>query len=338
MKRLLSVLIVFAALAALGWVLWRGFKHRPGAGEEKPAAEAAEEKPEDFVVKLEKEKWEALGVEKDQPEKMELKPHRVAFGHVLDPTPIVTLDGDLAAAESALEGSQAENERTKKLLAAGESASRKAAETAEEQYRADQIKADGLRRRARLEWGSDFAALTPDKRRLFADQLVRGDSALIRVDLMPGDMLAEDPTSARVLILGREQQPIVTENIIPAASVDEKTQAQGFILRVDQPPFPLRPGMALTSWLATREPARTGFSLPASAILRHDGQVWIYVQAEEEQFVRKPVKLDTPLEDGKGWFIATDGGVQAEDLIITTGAQSLLSEELKAQGGGDAGD
>ena len=339
MKKLAHFILTVGVILGLGWTLWIGVRKQ----KEKPAAEEAAEgaaheeeaKPEDFVVILEKEKWQALDIDKAEPEKAELKPQRIAFGRVLDPTPLVTLDGELAAAEAALAASRAENDRTQKLLANGENTSRKVAETAEAQFRADEIKADGLRRTAHLEWGAAISALDAAKRREFVEQLVRGDTALIRVDILPGDALAEQPKSARVLVLGREQQPIETQNITPAADVDAKTQAQGFVLRVDKSPFALRPGMALTAWLELPEKPRAGFAIPRSAVLRHDGRAWVYVQEEEEKFVRKPVTLDTPLDGDKGWFVAEGGGIKADDLLVTTGAQSLLSEELKAQGGGE---
>ncbi len=341
MKKLAHFLLTLCVLIGLGWTLWIGVrkqKEKPQS-EEAAAAEGAskeeEQKPEDFTVTLEKEKWQALDLDKGEPEKTELKPQRIAFGRVLDPTPLVTLDGELAAAEAALAASRAENERSQKLLAAGENTSRKAAETAEAQFRADEIKADGLRRSARLEWGAAVAALDAARRREFVEQLVRGDTSLIRVDILPGDALAEQPKSARVLVLGREQQPFETQNITPAADVDAKTQAQGFILRVEKSPFPLRPGMALTAWLELPENPRAGFAIPRSAVLRHDGRAWVYVQEEEEKFVRKPVTLDTPLDGDKGWFVAEGGGIKADDLLVTVGAQSLLSEELKAQGGAE---
>lgn len=343
MKKIVHIILTSLVLAGLLWTLWIGVrkqKEKP-AGEEAPAGEKSvegaapeEEKPEDFLVKLEKEKWQALDLEKGEPEKAELKPQRMAFGRVLDPTPLVTLDGDFAAAEAALAASRAEYERTQKLLASGENTSRKIAETAEAQFRADEIKAVSLKRTARLDWGPAFAGLDAMKRREFVEQLVRGETSLIRVDLLPGDALAEQPKRARVLVLGREDQPITTEAITPAADVDPKTQAQGLLLQVDAPAFPLRPGMALTAWLELPEKLRPGFAVPRSAVLRHDGRAWVYVQEEEEKFVRKPVKLDTPLEGERGWFIAEGGGIKADDVLVVTGAQSLLSEELKAQGGG----
>ena len=342
MKRLLNILITLALLAALGWVLWRGFnlhrekaeeatkEHEKGEAEKKAAGE-----PEAFVVKLEKDKWKALGVEMAEPEKAELKPQRVAFGRVMDPVPLVTLDGDLASAEAALSASRAEYERTQSLQKAGEGISRKVAETAEAQFRADEIKADGLRRRTRLEWGATFSALETAERRSLVEQLVRGDAALVRVDLLPGDALAELPVSARLSVLGREAEMIGTKNITPATDTDAKTQAQGFVLRVEKPAFALRPGMALTAWLELAKPPQQGFALPRSSVLRHDGATWFFVQAEGEKFMRKPVTLVAPLDGEKGWFVAENGGIKADDLIVETGAQALLSEELKAQGGGE---
>jgi len=338
-KKISQFLIIFAVLGTLSWALWRGFTHHRVSEEGSPPAESAhgekaDKEPEHEAgsVALEKEKWEGLGIELGVPEKIELPPRRVAYGRVLDPTPLVTLDGDLAAIEAAIAASRAEFERTQKLLAAGENTSRKIFEAAEAQFRADEIKADNLRRQAVLQWGSAISAGDPAKRRAFVEALVRGDTALIRADLLPGDAVADTPRTTRLLVLGREQQPIETANISPAVDADPRTQAQGFIILVEKPPFALRPGMALTAWLELPEPPRPGFLVPRSAVLRHDGRTWVFVQAEEDKFVRKPIVLDSPLE--KGWFIgAENGGLEADDVMVVTGPQILLSEEMKATAG-----
>ena len=179
------------------------------------------------------------------------------------------------------------------------------------------------------------SALNAAERRSFVEQLVCGEAALVRVDLLPGDALAELPASARLSVLGRESETILTSIIAPAADTDPKTQAQGFVLRVEKPAFALRPGMALTAWLELAKVPQPGFALPRAAVLRHDGATWIFVQEEEERFVRKAVTLIAPLDGEKGWFVAADGGIKADDLVVETGAQALLSEELKAQGGGE---
>jgi len=135
---------------------------------------------------------------------------------------------------------------------------------------------------------------------------------------------------------GRERETIESSVITPASDADPKTQAQGFILRVDKPAFALRPGMALTAWLELPQKVRAGFAVPRSAVLRHDGRAWVFVQEETEKFVRKPVAIETPLDGEKGWFVSEEsGGIKGDDLLVVTGAQTLLSEELKAQGGGE---
>ena len=339
MKKLSNILITLVLFCALGWTLWRGFTHEHVHEEAEPKegkadAEKAEE-AEVFVVKLEKDKWKALALEMSEPEKAELKPQRVARGRVLDPNPIVMLDGELTAAQAALAASRAEYDRTQALLKSGEGMSRKVAEIAEAQFRSDEIKADGLRRRAQIEWGAMVSALNAMKRRKFVEQLVGGETALVRVDLLAGDALAEMPASARLAVLGREAEIISANAIAPATDTDVKSLAQGFLLRVDSPKFALRPGMAVTAWLALASEPRRGFAVPRSAVLRHDGRTWVFIQEEQEKFVRKPVALVAPLDGGKGWFVADGGGIHAEDLIVETGAQALLSEELKAQGGGE---
>jgi hypothetical protein len=250
---------------------------------------------------------------------------------VVDPTPLVSLESELAGAEAALAASRAENTRTQRLLAAGENASRKSAETAEAQFRVDEIKLASLKRQARLQWG-ETAVGDPEQLHAFVDALVGGTAALVRVDLLSADAVTELPTTAKILVLGREQQPIETSVISAAAEADPRTQSQSFILQVDHPPFPLRPGMALTAWLELPGGSRPGFTIPRSAILRHDGRTWVIEQEEEEKFVRKPVTLDSPVESG--WFVEEKaGGIKQGDLVVVTGAQALLSEELKAASG-----
>ena len=336
-KKLINLILTLSVLAGLGLVLWIGLHKQ----QEKAAANAAadgaaateEDQPAEFTVMIGKKKAVALAVETKSPRKITLQATRMAFGSVIDPSPLITLDGELTAAEAALTASQAENERTN-ALAATHDASKKSAEASEAQFLADRIKVEGILRNAQLQWGAVFTR-DATKRHTFINALVSGSESLIRVDVMPGGALAEMPASARILIMGRESQPIATSNILPATAADPKTQAQGFILRVANPPFALRPGMALTAWLELPGKPRPGFAIPRSAVLRHDGRTWVYVQEADERYIRKPITLDTPLDAEQGWFITDNGGVTPDDAIVVAGASSLLSEELKTQGGGE---
>lgn len=339
MKKFIHFIITLGVLAGLGYVLWIGVHKQQEKPDEAASAgdataPAEEEKPQEFVVMLEKKKATSLAIEKTQPKKLELQAHRMAFGSVFDPSLLVALDGDLAAAEAALTASKADNERMQALVATND-ASKKTAEAAAAQFLADKIKVEGLIRGAQMQWGSIFNK-EATKRRALIDELVSGGVALLRVDVMPGDTLTDLPKTARILVMGHENKPISSTEIMPATAVDPKTQAQGFFLRVDNPPFTLRPGMALTAWMELPEKPRPGYAVPRSAVLRHDGRTWVYVQEKEEKYVRKAITLDAPLDGDQGWFITENGGLTAADVIVIVGASSLLSEELKAQGGGEA--
>jgi len=76
---------------------------------------------------------------------------------------------------------------------------------------------------------------------------------------------------------------------------------------------------------------RSGVLMPRSAVIRFSGTTWIYLKTAPDTFQRQQVLLDSPLE--KGWFVAA--GLKPKDQVVTLGAQQLLSEELKGQGGNE---
>ena len=67
--------------------------------------------------------------------------------------------------------------------------------------------------------------------------------------------------------------------------------------------------------------------IPRSSILRHEGKDWVYLLRAPGEFVKRPVDLVTPL--ATGWLISK--GIEANSVVVSVGAQTLLSEELKSQ-------
>ena len=57
------------------------------------------------------------------------------------------------------------------------------------------------------------------------------------------------------------------------------------------------------------------------------------LQTGDGGFVRREIPLDRPAD--KGWFIAS--GITAKDRVVVSGAQTILSEEVRGGGfrGGD---
>jgi DNA-binding FadR family transcriptional regulator len=71
--------------------------------------------------------------------------------------------------------------------------------------------------------------------------------------------------------------------------------------------------------------------VPREALLRHEAKVFVTLQTGDDTFVRRQIELDRPMD--AGWFVR--GGLKAQDKVVVVGAQQLLSEELKGQGGGE---
>ena len=91
----------------------------------------------------------------------------------------------------------------------------------------------------------------------------------------------------------------------------------------------LRPGAVVTAWLGTLGPAENGVIVPRSAIVRHEGGAFVYVQSSDDAFERRRVELTRPTENG--WFV--DEPLRPGERAVVAGAQQLLSEELKSHGG-----
>jgi len=132
---------------------------------------------------------------------------------------------------------------------------------------------------------------------------------------------------ARVAALGFDNHPLVTHSIWFAPTVDSHLQGQSFLLKVDAQGFPLRPGTAVTAYLESPRTAKPGVVIPEAAVVRTENRAWAYVQIAPTQFERRQLVVTSPT--ARGWFVTT--GFTAGDRIVVTGAQALLSEELKSQ-------
>lgn len=156
-------------------------------------------------------------------------------------------------------------------------------------------------------------------------RVTRFDQLLARVDVPAGQTVAVAST-ASIAPLGQEDRPIRGERLSLAASVDPKTQGQPFLFRLSDPSSTLRPGLSVTAYLEIPGPVRRGVVVPRAAVIRQSGKAWVYVQTADELFARREVVLEEPV--GGGWFSRS---LSPRDRVVTTGAQTLLSDEFKSQ-------
>jgi multidrug efflux system membrane fusion protein len=246
------------------------------------------------------------------------------FGRVLDPGPLATEVNELETAQAAAAASNEEWKRTK-VLQTQETASVRAVQAAEAAAVRDRLLVQTARDRIELAWGgilarrANLAGLT--------HALTAREQVIVRVQLPIGDETPERLLGARVGALTMSGAAVEAEFIGNAPDTDPQLQGQGFLFLTRANTLRLTPGAAVTASLQVEGPAAHGVFLPATSVLRHDGQTWVYVQTNATTFVRRPVSLDFPQTDG--WLITE--GLHPAERTVTQGAQVLLSEELKPQ-------
>jgi len=251
-----------------------------------------------------------------------LSPEVKGYGRVLDPAPLSVLVTELASGEAAYRVSSNELARLK-TLAGQANASARAVQTAEAAALRDQLAIESARLRLALTWGAGIATQT--NLQDFVASLSSQGTALVRIDLPGGEVLRSPPRGARISTLTGDS--VEAQFLSAATSADPQTLGQGYLFVIHPNSLRLRPGEAVTGNLRVGEEPLAAALIPNDAVVRAAGGGWVYVfDKGGEAFTRTKVALDHPADNG--WLITN--GVSTNDYVVVTGAQILLSEELKA--------
>jgi hypothetical protein len=327
-KKIILIIIILALIG--GGVFWLT-KHGGGEGA-KPAAEKTDENDSigtkisrddqgNAVITMDDDTQGDNGINVAKAEAAQFDREAKGYGRVLDPTPLAGLLTELASARAAYVASSNELARVKILSAQG-NASARVVQTAEAAALRDELAVQSAKDRLALGWGNAVAQ-QPDPA-AFLKSLTSREKVLVRIDLPGGETLTAAPGGARIVTLAGNSSP--GELLGPAPNVDPQTQGGGFIFLVETNAAGLAPGEAVTGFIKLQGETLSGAVVPRTAVVRTEGSGWVYVlQGNAEDFVRVPVALDRPVENG--WFVTN--GVTASNYVVTTGAQMLLSAELK---------
>jgi hypothetical protein len=279
------------------------------------------------VVTMSGKTQQDLGILVKSPAAFQMSPELKGYGRVLDPAPLAALVTELASAQAAYTASSGELARLKTLEGQG-NASARALQAAEAAAARDLLVIQSARERLTLSWGKAVA----DQKDLpaFVHSLTSLEAVLVRIDLPVGETLKEPPAGGRIATLSGPSAD--AEFLEAAPSVDPQMQGQGFIFLLKPNLLRLRSGESVAGYLKIPGEPLTGVIIPRDAVVRTEGAGWTYVlNAAGDAFTRIEIALDHPTE--AGWFVAK--GVAASDHVVVTGAQQLLSLELKGAGGGE---
>ena len=330
MKRILSG--IFVGLLLGGAVTWTLLK-RSGADKEKEGTKNEEPKEASHVqrgtngetfLRLDKEAQQHAGVKVAALESLQLQAELKGYGRVLDPAPLAALLVESSSARASLDASTREYQRLKTLFAQDQNVSARALEASEAAMKRDQILMDSAQARLVLNWGRAIA----EQKDLPAlvHSLVTLESALARIDLPLGEAAKAAPNGGRLAPVAAEDSPMEAQFLGRVTSVDAQMQGQGFLFLLKSNSLPA--GAAMIGWLKIPGEPKTGVVVPRAALIRHEGEVFVYLQTGDDAFRRTEVELGRPVE--KGWFV--EEGLKSGDRVVVVGAQQLLSEELKGPG------
>jgi len=334
------ILVILVAAGFAGGVLWmKQHAAAPPPAGESPAATAAPADEEaagpqvsrdtngNVVITLSDEMQGDLGLLVKSPTAFQMSPELKGYGRVLDPAPLAALITELASAHAAYTASSGELARLKTLEGQG-NASARILQAAEAAAARDQVAIQSARERVILSWGKAVA----EQKDLpaFLKSMTSLEAALVRIDLPVGETLPEPPAGARIATLSGPSAEATFLELAP--STDPQMQGQGFIFLLKPNSLRLTSGESVVGYLKLPGEPLAGVIIPREAVVRTEGAGWTYVlNAAGDAFTRVEVALDHPTE--AGWFVTK--GVTASEYVVVTGAQQLLSFELKGAGGGE---
>ena len=329
MKKIILLFFVAVVAGASIWAFLKIRNHRlPEAEGEKQPAEVSRVQRStngETIITLDAETQKRIGLQVAALMVTNVSREIKGYGRVLDPAPLAALTAELVSAQFAAIASVQEFERLKTLNDQN-NASTRALQAAEATALRDQLLVQTTRDKIILSWGKAVAGQADMA--AFVRALTSLESFMARVELPAGESLKSPPTGARLVSLAAGDQSVEAELLGPAPVVDSQTQGQSFLFLVRENSLSLAPGAALTGYLELPGQPLNGVIVPRVAVLRHNGQAWVYVQTAADKFTRREIHLHHSVE--AGWLVTT--GLSATDRIVTIGAQTLLSEELNSSG------
>jgi hypothetical protein len=162
-------------------------------------------------------------------------------------------------------------------------------------------------------------------------QAVDPRKPLVRLDV-PQEVLARQgpPSQVELVAAGGAGEATL---VGPAPRLDVASQLAGYWYEVKPPASsaPWRPGLYVKAYLRSPDSRpRPAVSVPASAVLYHQGRALVYVEVEPGEYQRREV---TPLgREGDRWVLARRRepvGVAPGERVVYRQAQLLLSEEFR---------
>jgi len=188
-----------------------------------------------------------------------------------------------------------------------------------------QVQSQAIVDEARLDWGDTLThwALSSEIKPL--SDFISGRKALLQISLPAGKLLPNDIADISTSPTGNRQQATIAELISPAPQSEIIGQGASYFFATNDKR--LKPGMRISVWVPESHDQQNGVIIPESALLWYLDQAFVFVKTDKDKFTRRLITNYSIT--GNGYFVYD--GLKADEQIVTSGAQLLLSEELRNQ-------
>jgi hypothetical protein len=330
LNRTLWRTIVIAVLAAVaGALITLAITH-------KPAKETAEEAPKEQrvtvengepTIALDEKTQQTIGLATTTVSAARQSEQIQVFGTVIDVQELAAAQSQIAAAQAQLDQAnarvsfdRAELTRLRALNADNRAVSDRAVQEAAATLASDEsavASATAAIRAAETASAQRFGPAVAGNRSLQAD-LFSMRSVLVQISVRgaaPRTISISTPeSSVAAAAPGRRStaEAAVATLISVAPRVDPKLQGASYFYLA--PGGKLSAGMNIVAFY-NGPGTTTGAALPPDAIVSWQGRSWVYVRRDATHFTRRDVSA----------------GIAPGTIVVTTGAQQLLSEEMRSQ-------
>ena len=267
----------------------------------------------------------------------------VASAVVMDLQPLIDLRTrhaaaatERATATALLDAARQDYERNRALYAQDQNVSLKVLQAAQASERAATARLNAaslavadLKGALRTKFGDTLAQWATDAQSVPLQRLLAHRDVLLQVTAPLGTAGTDAP---RIEVAGTDNRRQGATFVARAQQADPALAGTGAIYRTAATAATTS-GARLQAFVPRGDAAASaGVVVPASAMVWFGGQPWAFVQTTPERFARVPVPVTAPMSSG--YFVQQ--GIQPGARVVVSGAQLLLSEELKPRTTGSA--
>ncbi len=288
------------------------------------------------LIQLDSKAQQLAGIQTQRLKASEQAAEIAVFGSVLNLEPLLQLRQQYLAAQAQQQAAQAQNHaaqlnlsRTQNLHQQDIVSTRRLqeqqalAQSDRAALASSQVQQQSLLAVSRLQWGKVLTDWFTQPNHSSAEDLLTQQAQIIQITLPGNHQLNPRIRTIAVDETGQRDQAISASLISVAPQVDTLTQSARYFFKTSGRTLPY--GAHITAWLPDEQPAGSGVIIPETAVVRHLGQAFVFIKTADNQFNRRALPVLS--KASHGYFVTRS--FPAGEEIVTQGAQTLLSQQLK---------